>query len=200
MGIQFEQSEVGNDGGRGGSGGTNTQEDATLQQHRTALASEESSSVNNTTGEADISQNISKWLKDVEKFGFINNVEANRELEGGKRHHARYFKRKLPTFCVCDPFSGLSIQDPDLDLRIELVNDGESSSGIVKPEDTLVGEMTLAVTRHSSRYILSGKWRKGFREGRGSVSGPGLESNFGVTDIVGRYRRGRLEGWCVPIQ
>ena len=199
MGIQFEQSEVGNDGGRGGAA-ANKQEDAEILQHRAASASEEDSPSANSRSEADLSKNIGKWLRDVEKFGFINNVDANRDDEEGKKLHAGYFKRKLPTFCICDPFSGLNIQDTDSDLRVEFLNDLENSSGIVKPGDTLVGEMTLAVTRRSSRYILGGKWRKGLREGRGSVSGPGLEANFGVSDIVGRYRRGRLEGWCVPIQ
>jgi len=183
MGIQFEQSEVGNDGGVGG-GGVNRQGAAELQQHRTA-------------SEADLGKSIGKWLRDVEKFGFINNVDTNREGEDGNRLHADYFARKLPTFCICDPFSGLNIQDSDLDLRVEFLNDRENGSGVVKPEDQLVGEMTLTVTRRASRYILGGRWRKGLREGRGSVSGPGLEANFGVSDIVGSYRRGRLVGWCV---
>ena len=196
MGIQFEQSEVGNDGGNGdlGGGGANRREDAELQQHRTTSAD---SSSFNSVREADLTEDIGKWLRDVEKFGLINIVETNREDEDGKRLHLGHFKRKLPTFCVCDPFSGLDIQDLALDCCVEFLSDRQNRSGVVKPGDELVGEVTLAVNRRASRYILGGKWRKGFREGRGSVSGPGLEANFGVSDIVGTYRRGRLEGCCV---
>lgn len=107
-----------------------------------------------------------------------------------------FFERRLPTFCICDPFSGQRVQDVDLDYRVELVNDHEDrSGGIVRPGDKLAGEATLAVVCRASRFVLGGRWRNGFREGRGSVGGPGLETNFGVELIVGNYRRGRLEGW-----
>ena len=196
MGIQFEQSEVGNDGGRGRSGDDIKQENAGLQQPRTGSASAEHPSLT-PRSEADLSESIGKWLRDVEKFGFINIIDANQEERDSKRLRSDFLERKLPTLCICDPFSGLDIQDADLDLRVESLHDGESNGRVVKPGDSLVGELSLAVTRRTSRYILRGKWRKGVREGRGSVSGPGLEANFGVSDIVGRYRRGRLEGWCV---
>ena len=196
MGIQFEQSEVGNDGGRGGSGDDIKRENAGLQQPRTGSASVEHPSLT-PRSEADLSESIGKWLRDVEKFGFINIIDANQEERDSKRLRSDFLERKLPTLCICDPFSGLDIQDADLDLRVESLHDGESNGRVVKPGDSLVGELSLAVTRRTSRYILRGKWRKGVREGRGSVSGPGLESNFGVSDIVGRYRRGRLEGWYV---
>ena len=196
MGIQFEQSEVGNDGGRGRSGDDIKQENAGLQQPRTGSASAGHPSLT-PKSEADLSESIGKWLRDVEKFGFINIIDTNQEERDSKRLRSDFLGRKLPTLCICDPFSGLDIQDADLDLRVESLHDGESNGRVVKPADTLVGELSLAVTRRTSRYILRGKWRKGVREGRGSVSGPGLEANFGVSDIVGRYRRGRLEGWCV---
>ena len=196
MGIQFEQSEVGNDGGRGRSGDGIKQENAGLQQPRTVSASVEPPSVT-PRSEPDLSESIGRWLRDVEKFGFINNIDKNQDERDIRRLRFDFLERKLPTLCICDPFSGLDVQDADLDLRVESLHDGENRGEVVKPGDTLVGELSLAVTRRSSRYILRGRWRKGLREGRGSVSGPGLEANFGVSDIVGRYRRGRLEGWCV---
>ena len=144
----------------------------------------------------DLGERIGKWLRDVEKFGLVNSVDTTlRRNEEASQH----FKRRLPTFCICDPFSGQRVQDADLDYRVELLDahEEERSVGVVGPGDKLAGEATLAVVRRASRFVLGGRWRNGFREGRGSVGGPGLESNFGVELIVGNYRRGRLEGWQV---
>ncbi len=136
---------------------------------------------------------VTKWLKEVEKFGFLYTAgEAEDEVQDdcGLQDQG---KPSLPTFRVCDPFCLREIGDRD---RLKILS--EEGEDLSKNDSiaNLKGQYAVHVTLNEidGEFVLTGKWRKGRREGRGSVSGPGLERNYGVRDVVGNYRRGKLQG------
>ena len=120
---------------------------------------------------------IGVWIKEVEDLGFTF-FDFDIE-EFSKTPHVQIDNEEA--FVIEDPFETVSEEDI---AHIER-EDGEDDSVGLKRGDCLV---TL-----KNGYEISGKWRKGRREGPGLICGPALEAK-GIKVIWGKYKCGRLCG------
>ena len=108
-----------------------------------------------------------KWWNDLEKFGFLQPSSERTSIDGNDNEEQFW---NTNVFRVKDPIVYLDPKDCEID-----------------------GDLCMVHKSRGKEYLLNGRWRKGFREGLGGISGPGLEE-FGIRDIVGSYRRGKLQG------